>query len=176
MSRMAVRAEDHLTGQHQRFLADHLMADAAPDLEEMPDSLFAHPLADFGVILSVERRRGGDGVVERHHHALRVNDGFRARFRENAADGGGVVVAEDHIGADDQHVTGAGFADASRAGEDLLGKRESRHGVTTRWLILGADLRVCPIVGAPTGTPLRASPRNGWYSPLPEVGEGVGVG
>ena len=130
MGRVTVRAEDHLTGQHERFLADHLMADAAPDLEEMPDALIAHPLADFGVILGVERGRRGDGVVERDDHPLRVGDALRAGFGEDAADGGGVVVAEDHVGADDQHVTGVGGAHASGAGEDFLGKGESGHEST----------------------------------------------
>ena len=35
------------TGQHQRFLADDLMADAAPDLEEMLDAPAAAPTRGF---------------------------------------------------------------------------------------------------------------------------------
>ena len=53
MRGVAVRAQDRLAGQDQRFFAEHLMADAAPDFEEMSDALLAHPRADLGVVLRV---------------------------------------------------------------------------------------------------------------------------
>jgi hypothetical protein len=50
------------------------MADAAPDLEEVLDALFAHPLTNLGMVLRVLCSRRWHGMIERDGDAFGVGD------------------------------------------------------------------------------------------------------
>jgi hypothetical protein len=91
------------------------MADTTPDLEKIANALLSHPFTDFGVILGVGGGRRGYGVVKRNDNTIRVQNSRRANLFKDAADGGGVIMAEDDIRFNVQYVSGAGFADACGA-------------------------------------------------------------
>src|SRR5690606_40040883 len=99
----------------------------APHLEKMPDSLCPHPFTDFGMILRVLSRRRRDSVIQRDCNALRSDDSLRASFLEDASDCRRIVMAEDQIRLDVQHVTRTRRLHARRPRQSFFGKGVAAH-------------------------------------------------
>jgi hypothetical protein len=127
MRAVAVGPEDRLAGQDQRLLADHLMADAAPDFKQMCDTLFPHPLADFGVILGVLGGGSRGRVIQRDGDAIRSDQSRCAGRLEDAPDRRRVIMAENQIGPDIKHIARTCIRDSSRPRQRFFGKRSACH-------------------------------------------------
>ncbi len=120
--RVRVRAQDELAGQHHGLLAQHLMADAAADVEEIADALLGHEGADLGMVLGVARRRRGHGMVQRDGQTLGDQHALLAELLPDAPDGGRVVVAEHDVGPRVDHLADFDDVEAGSAGQGFLGE------------------------------------------------------
>ena len=127
MRRVRICAEDELAGQDKCLLAEHLMADAAAHLEEVANALLLHEAADLGVILRVLGRRRGHGMVERDGDALGDQHAFLAELLPNAANGGGVVVAEHDVRPRIDHLADFDSVEPGRTRQRFLRKCLSAH-------------------------------------------------
>ena len=93
MGAVAVRPQDQVARQYQALFGNHLVADAAPDFEEVPDALRLDELARLGVVLGMFRRGRRRGMIEHHAQPFRVHhpSGFQFII-ENVGDGSRVVM------------------------------------------------------------------------------------
>jgi hypothetical protein len=83
---MAIRAQNDITRQRQRFFAQNLMANAAPNFKKMFNVLLSNPIADFGMILRVARGWRGNSVIKRNGYTVWISDTGRADVLKNTAD------------------------------------------------------------------------------------------
>ncbi len=86
-----------LPGKGEPFFDQKLMANAAPDIEEIFDPLIGDKLADDAVILGVFGRRRRGGVIQNHGVHSGIKDALSAHALKDAIDRGGVVMRESHI-------------------------------------------------------------------------------
>ena len=122
MRGVTVRAEDQLSGQHHRLFAQHLVADAAPDLKEIFHALLCDEVAHLGVILRMLRRRRRHGVIERDAQPIGVFHALDTELFEQTKDGGGIVMAQNRIRLSIHDLSSADAGLARRAGQGFFGK------------------------------------------------------
>ena len=129
MGAVAVRAQDQVTGQYQALFGNHLVADAAPHFEEMPDALRLDELARLGMVLGMFRRGRRRGVIEHHAQPFRVRHPFGFQFIiENVGDGSRVVMGQDAVRPDDQDVAGMRLGHPGGARQGFFSKGQGSHG------------------------------------------------
>jgi len=96
------------------------MTDAATYLEEVGNALLCYEVTNLGMVLRVLGRRRGHGVVQRDGQPLRVQHVRAAELLPDAADSGGVIVAEDDVGRCVNHLADLDCDKAGGAGQRLL--------------------------------------------------------
>jgi len=99
MRGVRVGPEDGHAQQRQCFFAQDLVADAAPDLEEVAHALRVDELAHLSMVLGVLGSGGRRSVVERDAQSFGVFHPLNAPLPEQAVDGRGVVVAQHAVGS-----------------------------------------------------------------------------
>ncbi len=153
MSGVTVGTQEHITGQDQPFLSQHLMADAAPDVEEVAYALLPDKGPGFGMVLGVLGSRRGRGVVKDDANHLRVRELFCPQFLiKYIGDGGGIVVGQDAVRAHFQDIPGVRLGLAGRPGQGFFSKGQGGHRsssgrrglpilrLSMRWTICGAPV------------------------------------
>ncbi len=115
-----IGADDHRPRRHQVLLHHHLVADAAPGVEEVGDALLAGEAAQRGLALGHLHGGGRRHVVDEQRHALGIVHPRRAHGLHGAVDAAhDGVVRHGHGHLHHHHVAGGGRL-PGRAGEDLL--------------------------------------------------------
>jgi len=117
-----IGADDECPGQREPLLGQDLVTDPTPHVIEVRDSLLRHELADGFVVLRVLRRRGRAGVIEHHHVDVGPRHALHPNLAEDPRDGGGVVVAERHIGRDFNDLPGYNFGQMGLLSQNLFSK------------------------------------------------------
>ncbi len=90
-------------GRIERVLADDLVADAAAGVVEVarpraPDPLFLDETPHVRVVLRMLGGGRRHGMIQYNRQPLGVEDACLAQRGEQAGNGGGVIVAEYHVG------------------------------------------------------------------------------
>jgi len=75
--RVRIRAKGHLARRDEALLDHDLMADTRPGIEELGDSLLAHPLAHLDLGVGGSHRGRWRHVVDHHRHATWIENAFR---------------------------------------------------------------------------------------------------
>ncbi len=101
------------------------MADPDAGVVEGLDALLGDELADLLVSVSVLLGRGGHGVIEHDHEALRVLHPLDAELGEGLRDRGGVIVREAEVGLDLDDLPDRDGRKPRLLREHLLGKGQS---------------------------------------------------
>jgi hypothetical protein len=127
--RVRIRAENQLTRQNDRFFAQNLVTDAAPNFKEIRDALRIDKLAHLGVILRVLGRRRRHGVIECDREPFRIFNPLDAERAKDLRNRRGVIMRQHNVRLRIDDLPGDDLFQPRRACERFFGKRFSH------WLI-----------------------------------------